>query len=351
MKYIYILLFTISLLFAFGQTGTEMISYVSPVTKLKGSETYAIADTSKAVAVVMKMYHKNPKFISVKNVENKSVIIAVIADESSPWGNSTIYVLENTTDNWKEKFNLIIESGTFIENFEWITIENKELLYFDLIAAGGSMGNGGVVFGLYDFTISKYYHLDYYGMMRNDYKQIEGKFINIDSLKPFPEFLSLLENKADKSNKIYKPTLEDLNINHPRNAANKFQLDNPNLYSELKNHKGNYIPIVITKYSDEYAKIFQDNIGNRKSEFLGSIATQTSNKIYTVYSLFKDYVICYNKVKNFYFVVWVPDDTYRYVTKLDLTEGNILTLYDSGEKPEFVIDLNQVKIKCVSSKK
>lgn len=330
---------------------TKITSCVSSTTKLRDSIDNAPADSSKEIAIVQEMYHKHPRYISVKNLNNKQVIIAVIADESSPLGNSNIYVIERVANNWKEKYNLEIVSGNLIENFEWVKINDTAHLYFDFIIAGGSMGNADLEFGLYDFSKNKYYHLDYSGMARNEYKQVEGEFTNKDSLRQFPEFLSTLEMKAEKSCKIYKPTKDDLNINHPKNASKKFHLKNPNLYSILKTNKPNYVPIAITSYKYEYATLFHDNIGNSKSTMLGSIAAQNSNKFYTVYSLFKDYVICYNKANNSYFVVWVPDDSYHWVPKMDLTEENILTLYDGGEMPEFVIDLNQMKIKYISTKK
>ncbi len=300
-------------------------------------------DTSQASAIIKELYYKNPEYISIKYIDKKPIIICALLDGSGIYGNSTINVIENFANNWQETKHVTIEYGHDIQNFEWITVQKKELLYFDYVVPGGSMGNGEVDFGLYDYTINKYYNLQFSGMFRNGDKQIDGGFNNIDSLKDVPEILQALEFKASKSDIIYRPSNEDLNIDNPKNAVKKFLLDNPNLHEDLKIRRGYYQDFKITKYSGEATKFFHD--------YLSSPECEISNDKYSVYSLLKSYVICFDKNGNYYFIVWIPFTTYDWVTKMDLTPENILTLNDRwNNTPEFVIDLNELKIKCISSK-
>lgn len=339
------LLVIVLLIFTSCQSKNNKSATSNQSIDFKDSISQIQIDTSQAVAIVKELTYKNPKYLSIKYIDKKPIIICVFLDNEKGWGNSYINVFENFANHWQGSKRLTIEDGLKIENFDWIKIQNKDMLYFDFNVAGGTMGNYWVVFGLYDYIINKYYKLEYSGL--NEY----GSFTNIDSLKNTPEILNALEFKASKSDKIHRPSKDELDINNPKNATKRFILDNPSLREDVKTYRREYQNIKITKYQDESATFFRENIGNKNGGYINSLSCEISNNDFHVYSIFKSYVICLDKNRNYYFIVWMPFTMYDWVVKMDLSEDNFLTLYNRFDnEQEFIIDLNNMKIKCISSK-
>lgn len=306
-------------------------------------------DTLEATEIIRQIYNKNPEYVAVKNINRKTVIFCVFKEDVLMLGYSTINVLENFADVWQETKEVKLEYGNRIENFDWLKIQNKDFLYFDFNIPGGSMGNGDIVFGLYDYSENKCYKLQFSGMYNGD--QIEGEFWKFDSLKKYPDILYALELKAKSSAKIYRPTKEDLDIDNPINAEDKFLFLNPNLHEKLKKNRDEYYKIEVPEYTGIYALFFHENLKNEYSKFLNTVMCEASNDYYSVYSLYKSYIVGLNKRENKFFIVWFPFSRYDFVDKLYLSTDNFLILYDRmDESKEFLIDLNAMQIKCISNK-
>lgn len=65
-----------------------------------------------------------------------------------------LIMLERFGNDWGEVNTTILWKGerASLSNFKFVTIENKKYLYFEEFVPGGSSGNSGLIFTLYDIN-------------------------------------------------------------------------------------------------------------------------------------------------------------------------------------------------------
>lgn len=183
----------------------------------------------------------------------------------------------------------------------------------------------------------------------------EGAINHIDKLytpitkelKSKIKILEYLENKIANSNLIYRPSAEDLDINHPKNHIRKWDLENKEIVSGVKNCEEEALAIKFFYYDENLFDI------GGKTE-IGNIANEKFiiKSFVSGYNRYSYHIIGYNKKKNKYFVVWSGtyylDDHNDFVCEIKFVSTESISIKD--DLGTFVINLIDGKLNCIKGK-
>lgn len=243
-------------------------------------------------------------------------------------------VLKSFGNTWQEQYRFPKFSGRKMHEFDWPIIDSIPYIYFVHEDAGNATGS--VTFYLTSLKeINNTYSLSFYGAI--------GRYDLLDKppseeLKSQPKLLSYLEGKISKSNSIYRPSPEDLDINNPKNCERKWIVENQYIYENAKYSNERSLTINFIFYDEN---LFTD-IGH------GSESSSVENELYIVKSFFKDNVIGLDKKKTQYFVVWVPEFPHDWIQEIEFESSSVIILKNDFE--EYKIDLVNAHLNCLKYK-
>jgi hypothetical protein len=251
---------------------------------------------------------------------NKNYIAAIINEEDY---HHKLVVVNMFAGTWQEIIK--IEDLESIEEVEFVVLDDREFLYYCVGFSGSSAGS--VSFILLSIESNEEYSLTFSG----PHGHYDEMSIEPDELKNNKQIFTFLENKASLSDQVYKPSKFDLDMSLPINYYKQWELLNPYIRNKLENEKNEYVELKMPEYDADLFSIVS-NTEEAKIE----------NKKFIIISYFKKDVIAYNKTIKKYFVVWIPETDYSWVSKLEfLTEYEIfMTARDDSYK----VDLKNKKI-------
>jgi hypothetical protein len=238
-----------------------------------------------------------------------------------------VIILERVGNDWGEIKDTILQKGyrNTLSQFQIASIDNKEYLYYEDYKPGGSMGNSGIDFTLFDLNSNVKYYIYYYeypskGVWWTDFTKSRN-LISHENLKSF------LDEKIKKSNRIHnKPNKQEL-------LNKRFLIENEKALIEIEKPSSINKPIKLKKISTK------DEIFDIKITKAGTIATAIQNEDFILISEFKGSVLGYNRSTNEYFCVWVPN-TYDWVRQMEFDSTGCLIIYDpNDQKPNYLINL------------
>ncbi|OQY72258.1 MAG: hypothetical protein B6D44_10490 [Ignavibacteriales bacterium UTCHB2] len=243
-------------------------------------------------------------------------------------------VLKSFGNTWQEQYRFDKFSGRRMHEVDWTEIDSIPYIYFVNEDAGNATGS--VTFYLTsladiedNYSISFYGAIGKYDVMANPPSQ---------KLKSQPKLLSYLEGKISKSNAIYRPSPEDLDINNPKNCERKWLVENQYIYENAKHSSERSLAINFIFYDEN---LFTD-IGH------GSEISSVENELYIVKSFFKDNVISFDKKRTQYFVVWVPEFPHDCIQEIEFESSSVIVLKNDFE--EYKIDLVNARLNCLKYK-
>lgn len=239
--------------------------------------------------------------------------------------------IEDSKDVIKEKFRNVNFHYDYGENydFEITLIKNKSYLYllYDTHEMGNALGSTKYNFSLIalsDFNLTNLIYEVYDSGEKED-------FININEFKSNSIVLKFLEDKAKKSNFIYRPTFQDLDINDPINYEKRWRLDN-NLRSiwDIKNNLKNK-KINVTYYT---RSIFPKDFTYEQS---------IENAGFKIINGFRSDILGYDKLKKKYFPIWFDYGCHGCNKKIEFINSSTLKItYIESNNEIILVDLNQM---------
>lgn len=285
------------------------------------SEQSSITD-QQAVQIVQHQYVKNPKFAIALRDKGEYYIVASINDGEYP--EPRLLVLKQIAGLWQEQpqsvelFCSVLECPSDAKKVE---LNGSPYVYFVTESYGTAQGS--VDFNLFSPSEIHLYTISVFGGIGN-INQLKPISTDVKNNKNVYDYLT---QSIEKSSKITHISEQDLSIESPDNAVQKWQLDNEYIRSGMAN---NSAPIKFTYYSE-----------NLFNPWSGTTVTGAiENSYYRFVAYFKGVVIGLDKTTNKYFVVWVPSNTYEWPEDLTFIDSKTIHLNSANSGPSITIHLN-----------
>lgn len=227
-----------------------------------------------------------------------------------------------------------------IQDVDWTIIDSIPYIYFVSDESGNR--DGSITFHIVSLeNVDVHYSLTFEGVVG----RVDRLYSPIsEELKSKKEILEYLENKIANSNLIYRPSRDDLNINHPKNHILKWEIENKNILDRVKNCDEESSDIKFFYYSENLFNLWSDyeisNIMNEK--FVIKCFFYKSGGYYNYH------IIGHNKSKNTYFVVWSGtyiDDPNDFTSEIKFLSKDLISI--KIDIQTFLINLNDGELNCI----
>lgn len=301
-------------------------------------------DTEKC-KVAEQLLHRAPAECLQFSIHGVKYIIAFYTDlEDSP-ADSEIFIIHKEDKLWKVAKQINLQDGKYASNFKVVKIEGAHYLYYENLIPGGSMNNADVHLGLVKIDTGESTYLHFSGHFSHE-GQVDGEIFNSEvQATANPKIWEYLVNQLTVSELIYQPTAEDKDIFHPKNAIKKFLIDNPTFQSDFDETPTDWIELLAYKYKNEpYFSVLH----NGDDYGFGSITSQLENENYLLFALFKNFVICFDKLKNEHYLIWVPTSDAQWINELEfITPQQVRLVHDRQYGPVYEVDLDGLKMRRI----
>lgn len=273
--------------------------------------------------IAKQLLNKSPNYCTHTIINSKKYVIAFYTElEESP-ADSEIYIIIKKNEQWAIEQHIVLEDGKNASNFKIVNIDNTPFFYYENLIPGGTLNNADVHLGLIEITTGELTYLHYTGYFA-DNGQVEGEIVEQIKKLSKVKIWDYLVEQLSVSELIYQPTAEDKDIFHPKNASKKFLIDNPNYITHLEQQKNVWINLSSYMYRNE-AYFYELNKGNDYN--FGSVTHEIENEKYRVFALFKNYVVCYNKLTNEHYIIWMPTSYDEWINEMEFTTNSHVNLF------------------------
>ena len=276
----------------------------------------------EAAQIIQHQYVKNPTFSIAVRDKGNYYIVGSIAD--GKYNEPRLLVLKQVADLWQEQQESTqITCGTLDcpSDAKKVKLSGSYYVYFVTESYGSAAGS--VTFNLFSPSQAHLYSMSVFGGNGN-INQPEQVSSDVQSNKPVYDYLT---QQIASSPKIAHTSQQNLDVNSPDNAVQKWQLDNENTRTAMMNYAA---PVKFTYYSQ-----------NLNDSWAGTSITGTiENSQYKFTAYFKGVVIGLDKAQNKYFVLWVPSDMYEWPTDIAFVGGNTVHINSANSEPSVTINLD-----------
>lgn len=276
----------------------------------------------EAAQIVQHQYVKNPTFSIALRDKGEYYIIASIRD--GQYNEPRLLVLKQVADLWQEQQQSVQVICSTLEcpsDAKKVKLGGSYYAYFVTETSGSAAGT--VMFNLFSPSDLHLYSMSVSGGNGN----INQPGTVTDDVKSNKDVYDYLTQQIAASPKIAHTSDQNLNVNDPTNAVQKWQLDNENIWNAMKNYAA---PVKFTYYDS-----------NLLDQWSGTTITGSAeNSRYKITSIFKGVTIGFDKTTNKYFVVWVPSDMYEWPTDTTFINENTLHINSANSGPSFTVHLD-----------
>ena len=284
-------------------------------------ETPTMSD-QEATQIVQHQYVKNPTFSIAVRDNGDYYIVASIAD--GKYNEPRLLVLKQVADLWQEQSQSVqIVCGTLEcpSDAKKVKLSGSYYVYFVTESYGSAAGT--VTFNLFSPSQAHLYSMSVSGGNGNINQPGEVSS-DLQSNKVVYDYLT---QQIAESPKIAHTSEQNLDVNSPDNAVQKWQLDNENVRAGMMNYAA---PVKFTYYTQ-----------NLLDSWNGTSITGTiENDHYKFVAYFKGVVIGLDKTTNKYFVAWVPSDMYEWPIDLSFVDSDTIHLNSANSGPSLTIHLD-----------
>lgn len=318
-------------------------------------KTQTTISKEQAIHIFKDLVRVEPINCLVTIIDNKEYILC-IANKTGVDGNDKMfysnadiifYKLTKFANAWRVETQKPIFAEEFsycqfYDDFEIVIIDNKPYLYFlyRLSPMGNAVCYFNLNFALFSMTDFQFTTLNYGGDpvydSRDNLKQINGDFTNLDKLSSKPELFKFLEDKASKSSIVYRATSQDLDMNSADNYEKKWLADNSSIKTVWDVNENTFEePLQITYYNNN---IFPTE------ECL--ISDKIENNKYKIVSLFRHNILGFDKIKKKYFPIWVESCSHGCNKSISFNSDKVLKIvYSEADNQTIVVDLIKMTYK------
>jgi len=276
----------------------------------------------EAAQIVQHQYVKNPAFAISLQDKGDTYIVASIRD--GKYNEPRLIALKQVADLWQEQLKapeIICSSLECPSNAKKVNLGGNSYVYFETESSGSALGS--VVFSLFSPSEMHLYSMSVFGANGN----INQPDPVTDDVKNNKNINDYLVKQIAESPKIAHTSEQNLDVNSPDNAVQKWQLDNEYVRTGMLNYNA---PVKFTYYDV-----------NLSDQWNGTTITGTiENNQYKLVSYFKGVVVGLDKVKNKYFIVWVPSDAYEWPTDIAFTDSNTVHINSANSGPSLTVHLD-----------
>ena len=277
---------------------------------------------AEATQIVQHQYVKNPTFATAVREGGNYYIVSSIKD--GQYNEPRLLVLKQVADLWQEQPQSMQLQCSSIECPSGATkVKLGGIYYVYFVTESSGSAAGTVVFNLISPLDMHLYSMSVSGGNGN----INQPGTVSDDVKNNQDVYNYLTQQIAKSPKIAHASQQNLDVNDPANAVQKWQLDNENIRTGMVNYAA---PVKFTYYDE-----------NLLNQWGGtSISGSAENSQYKITSIFKGVTIGFNKTTNKYFVVWVPADMYEWPTDTTFIDQNTLHINSANSGPAITVHLD-----------
>lgn len=276
----------------------------------------------EAAQIVQHQYVKNPKFSIALRDKGDYYIVASIID--GKYNEPRLLVLKQVADLWQEQSQSVQIVCSTLEcpsDAKKVKLGGLSYAYFVTESSGSAAGS--VVFNLFSPSEMHLYSMSVFGGNGN----INQPDPVSDDVKNNKNVYDYLTQQIAESPKIAHTSEQNLDVNSPDNAVQKWQLDNEYVRTGMMNYAA---PVKFTYYTE-----------NLLDSWNGTSITGTiENDHYKFVAYFKGVVIGLDKTTNKYFVAWVPSDMYEWPIDLAFVDSNTIHLNSANSGPSLTIHLD-----------
>ena len=277
---------------------------------------------AEATQIVQHQYVKNPAFAIAVRDRGDYFIVTSIRD--GKYDEPRLIALKQVADLWQEQSQspqLVCSTLECPSDAKKVSLGGIGYVYFITESSGSAAGS--VTFNLLSPSDMHLYSMSVSGGNGN----LNQPGIVSDDVKNNKDVYGYLTQQIAASPKIAHTSQQNLNANDPTNAVQKWQLDNENIWTAMKNYAA---PVKFTYYD-----------ANLLDQWGGtSITGSAENSQYKITSIFKGVTIGLDKTTNKYFVVWVPSDMYEWPTDTTFIDQNTLQINSANSGPSLTVHLD-----------
>lgn len=281
---------------------------------------------AEAAQIVQHQYVKNPTFAIAVRDKGEYYIVTSISD--GQYNEPRLISLKQVADLWQEQPvspKLTCSGLECPANAAKVKLGGNSYIYFTTESSGSAAGS--VVFNLFSPSEAHLYSMSVSGGNGN----INQPDPVADDVKNNKDVYDYLTKQIAASPKIAHTSDQNLNVNDPTNAVQKWQLDNENLRTAMMNYAA---PVKFTYYDE-----------NLLDQWSGtSISGSAENSRYKITSIFKGVTIGFDKTTSKYFIVWVPADMYEWPTDTTFIDSNTLQISSANSGPTITVHLDTATI-------
>lgn len=276
----------------------------------------------EAAQIVQHQYVKNPTFSIAVRDNGDYYIVASIAD--GQYNEPRLLVLKQVADLWQEQPQTAqIVCGTLECPLDAKKVKVSGFYYVYFVTESYGSAAGTVTFNLFSPSQAHLYTMSVSGGNGN-INQPGQVSSDVQSNKAVYDYLT---QQIAASPKIAHTSQQNLDVNSADNAVQKWQLDNENIWTAMKNYAA---PVKFTYYDT-----------NLLDQWSGTTITGSAeNSRYKIVSIFKGVTIGLDKTTNKYFVVWVPSDMYEWPTDTAFIDANTIHINSANSGPSVTIHLD-----------
>ncbi len=276
----------------------------------------------EAAQIIQHQYIKNPRFSIAVRDNGEYYIVGSIID--GKYNEPRLLVLKQVADLWQEQSQNIQVACSTLEcpsEAKKVKLGGHSYVYYETESSGSAAGS--VVFNLFSPSEMHLYSMSVFGGNGN----INQPEPVSEDVKGNQKVYDYLTKQITESPKIAHTSEQNLDVNSPDNAVQKWQLDNEYIRTGMMNYAA---PVKFTYYDQN---LF-DSWGNT------SITGQIENDQYKFIAYFKGVVVGLSKTTNKYFIAWVPGDMYEWPTDLTFVDSNTIHLNSANSGPSLTIHLD-----------
>ncbi len=280
----------------------------------------------EAAQIIQHQYVKNPTFSIAVRDNGDYYIVGSIAD--GQYNEPRLLVLKQVADLWQEQQESAqIVCGTLDcpSDAEKVKVGGSYYVYFVTESYGSAAGT--VTFNLFSPSQGHLYSMSVSGGNGN-INQPGAVSSDVQDNKAVYDYLT---QQIAHSPKIAHTSQQNLDVNSADNAVQKWQLDNENIWTAMKNYA---TPVKFTYYS---TNLFDRWNGTTVT---GSI----ENSHYQFTSYFKGVVVGFDKTQGKYFILYAPSDMYEWPTDIAFLDANTVHLNSANSGPSVTIHLDTTTI-------
>lgn len=275
--------------------------------------------------IIYRTYNLQPKFIYTSSFNKSDYIFTYIKNH--------LLIFEKTSESWRLKNEFVIDEFYIFEESQLIETADDIGVYF--LNSDQGTQSGTLEFNYFSLRDLRIYTISTFGENNGHNEFSISKELSGSNRS---DILDYLVKKVNQ-----KGHLLNENDTSVRNATEIWKKSNLLLYDSLQIVSGKWFPIISKTFKLDGIEDFFNKSVNK--DYIKNSRWIFENDNYTVYCYFKGSIYVYDKKEEEFFILWVPNDKYNWIERVDFYKPSAIIIHDSREnRPFYRVDLEKLLI-------